>query len=76
MLSQVIEALYNNATNIPYRNSKLTRLLQVGERHGLVCTKTKDSLGGTAVSVMLTCVAPGVQFYSETMKFVAFQILF
>lgn len=30
MLSQVVESLNNNATNIPYRNSKLTRLLQVG----------------------------------------------
>lgn len=42
-LSQVIYALNNNSTRIPYRDSKLTRILQ-------------DSLGGTSHAVMVACL--------------------
>ncbi|KAK9073203.1 hypothetical protein SSX86_007527 [Deinandra increscens subsp. villosa] len=45
-LSQVIHALNNNNTRIPYRDSKLTRILQ-------------DSLGGTSHAVMVACLNPG-----------------
>ncbi|KAK1428940.1 hypothetical protein QVD17_17780 [Tagetes erecta] len=45
-LSQVIYALNNNSTRIPYRDSKLTRILQ-------------DSLGGTSHAVMVACLNPG-----------------
>jgi kinesin family protein 22 len=38
---------------IPYRNSKLTRLLQ-------------DSIGGSCHSVMITNVAPEESFYYDT----------
>ncbi|XP_076910609.1 kinesin-like protein KIN-10B [Bidens hawaiensis] len=44
-LSQVI-ALNNNTARIPYRDSKLTRILQ-------------DSLGGTSHAVMVACLNPG-----------------
>ncbi|KAD6119331.1 hypothetical protein E3N88_10602 [Mikania micrantha] len=45
-LSQVIYALNNNTARIPYRDSKLTRILQ-------------DSLGGTSHAVMVACLNPG-----------------
>ncbi|XP_076898910.1 kinesin-like protein KIN-10B [Bidens hawaiensis] len=45
-LSQVIHALNNNTSRIPYRDSKLTRILQ-------------DSLGGTSHAVMVACLNPG-----------------
>ncbi|KAH9613420.1 hypothetical protein KSS87_003763 [Heliosperma pusillum] len=45
-LSNVIYALNNNKPWIPYRESKLTRVLQ-------------DSLGGTSRSLMVACVSPG-----------------
>ncbi|KAM0005613.1 putative plus-end-directed kinesin ATPase [Helianthus debilis subsp. tardiflorus] len=45
-LSQVIYALNNNTSRIPYRDSKLTRILQ-------------DSLGGTSHAVMVACLNPG-----------------
>lgn len=45
-LSNVIYALNNNAPRIPYRESKLTRILQ-------------DSLGGTSSALMVACLNPG-----------------
>ncbi|CAN0926611.1 Kinesin-like protein KIN-10B [Linum grandiflorum] len=45
-LSNVIYALNNNKAWIPYRESKLTRILQ-------------DSLGGTSRTLMVTCLNPG-----------------
>jgi kinesin family protein 22 len=56
MLSQVVEALNNGQSNIPYRNSKLTRMLQ-------------DSLGGRAAALMITNIAPEMRFYLDTMKY-------
>ncbi|KDP35632.1 hypothetical protein JCGZ_09070 [Jatropha curcas] len=44
-LSNVIHALNNN-TRVPYRESKLTRILQ-------------DSLGGTSRALMVACLNPG-----------------
>ena len=40
---------------IPYRDSKLTRLL-------------KDSLGGNILTVMLVCVSPAVESYEESLS--------
>uniref|UniRef100_A0A146YH61 Kinesin-like protein n=1 Tax=Fundulus heteroclitus TaxID=8078 RepID=A0A146YH61_FUNHE len=53
-LSKVVDAL-NSATagRVPYRDSKLTRLLQ-------------DSLGGSAHSVMITNIAPEYKYYFDT----------
>ncbi|XP_055333423.1 kinesin-like protein KIF21A isoform X2 [Paramacrobiotus metropolitanus] len=43
------------ATHIPYRSSKLTRLLQ-------------DSLGGNSRTVMIACVSPAEQDFVETLN--------
>ncbi|XP_047051607.1 kinesin-like protein KIN-10C [Lolium rigidum] len=45
VLSNVISALKNNESRIPYRDSKLTRILQ-------------DSLGGNSRAVMIACLNP------------------
>jgi hypothetical protein len=39
---------------IPYRDSKLTRLL-------------KDSLGGNAKTIMLACVSASISFFDDTL---------
>ncbi|XP_027856652.1 kinesin-like protein KIF22 [Xiphophorus couchianus] len=53
-LSKVVDALNSGtAARIPYRDSKLTRLLQ-------------DSLGGSAHSVMITNIAPEYRYYFDT----------
>ncbi|XP_022747133.1 kinesin-like protein KIN-10B [Durio zibethinus] len=44
--SNVIYALNNNKPRVPYRESKLTRILQ-------------DSLGGTSRALMVACLNPG-----------------
>ena len=55
-LGNVIAALTNkNRTHIPYRDSKLTRLLQ-------------DSLGGNTRTILLACVAPSELHTSETVN--------
>lgn len=40
---------------IPYRDSKLTRLL-------------KDSLGGNTKTVMIACISPSQLYYDETLN--------
>ncbi|KAH6826426.1 hypothetical protein C2S53_013520 [Perilla frutescens var. hirtella] len=45
-LSNVIHALNNKQPRVPYRDSKLTRILQ-------------DSLGGTSRALMVACLNPG-----------------
>ncbi|CAL0302705.1 unnamed protein product [Lupinus luteus] len=45
-LSNVIYALNNNKPRVPYRESKLTRILQ-------------DSLGGSSRALMVACLNPG-----------------
>jgi kinesin family protein 18/19 len=40
---------------VPYRDSKLTRLL-------------KDSLGGNTKTIMIGCVSPSLQCYEETLN--------
>ncbi|XP_054913781.1 kinesin-like protein KIF22 [Poeciliopsis prolifica] len=53
-LSKVVDALNSGTTaRVPYRDSKLTRLLQ-------------DSLGGSAHSVMITNIAPEYRYYFDT----------
>ncbi|XP_024534551.1 kinesin-like protein KIN-10C isoform X1 [Selaginella moellendorffii] len=46
VLSNVINALNANEKRVPYRDSKLTRILQ-------------DSLGGTSCALMIACLSPG-----------------
>ncbi|KAJ8042619.1 Kinesin-like protein KIF22-B [Holothuria leucospilota] len=52
-LGKVVDALNQKLPRIPYRDSKLTRLLQ-------------DSLGGHAHACMLTNIAPEEEFYMDT----------
>lgn len=43
----------NNTTHIPYRNSKLTRILE-------------DSLGGNCKTTMMAMISPAQDAYNET----------
>lgn len=65
-LGNVISALGDpskKASHIPYRDSKLTRLLQ-------------DSLGGNALALMIACVSPSELNLSETMVGALFTLCF
>jgi len=57
-LGKVIECLAHNATNtkkkvVPYRDSKLTQMLQ-------------ESLGGNSSTIMICAIRPGDKFFEET----------
>ena len=55
-LGNVISALVDGkSTHIPYRDSKLTRLLQ-------------DSLGGNTKTLMIACLSPADNNYDETLS--------
>lgn len=58
-LGKVITALSqpnsNNNSHIPYRDSTLTKLLM-------------DSIGGTAYTVMITCINPCDKYYDESLS--------
>lgn len=47
--------------HIPYRDSKLTRLLQ-------------DSLGGTAMTLMVSCISPAACFVDESLNTLAYAL--
>ncbi len=51
MISSLV---HTNTTHIPYRDSKLTRLLQ-------------DSIGGTTKTIMIACISPSEDNYEETL---------
>ncbi|XP_055379321.1 kinesin-like protein Klp68D [Condylostylus longicornis] len=53
-LGNVISALSENSPHIPYRDSKLTRLLQ-------------DSLGGNSKTIMIANIGPSSFNYNETL---------
>ncbi|XP_021491501.1 kinesin-like protein KIF22 [Meriones unguiculatus] len=55
VLGKVVDALNQGLPRIPYRDSKLTRLLQ-------------DSLGGSAHSILITNIAPEKCFYLDTIS--------
>lgn len=46
---------FRTQTRIPYRNSKLTRILQ-------------DALGGSSVGLLICNIAPGVKFRQDTLN--------
>jgi Kinesin motor domain len=54
-LGNVICALVDGASHVPYRDSKLTRLLA-------------DSLGGNTRTLMIATVAPGASSFEETLS--------
>jgi hypothetical protein len=54
-LANVIQALVDGHKHVPYRNSKLTRLLQ-------------DSLGHNSRTVMIACVSPADSNLEETIN--------
>lgn len=54
-LGNVISALCDGHSHVPYRDSKLTRLLQ-------------DSLGGNSHTVMIACVSPADSNLEETLN--------
>lgn len=53
-LGNVISALAEKSPHVPYRDSKLTRLLQ-------------DSLGGNSKTIMISCIGPSEYNYNETL---------
>ncbi|KAF7763860.1 hypothetical protein Agabi119p4_8397 [Agaricus bisporus var. burnettii] len=55
VLGQVVHALNQGASRIPYRNSKLTRLLQ-------------DALGGSSMGLLICNLAPGTKFRQDTLN--------
>ncbi|KAJ1940098.1 hypothetical protein EC988_007130, partial [Linderina pennispora] len=59
VLGQVVEALNSSSLRIPYRDSKMTRILQ-------------DSLGGESMGMMIVNVAPGEGFLQETHNTLSF----
>lgn len=58
-LGDVISALANKSAHVPYRNSKLTQILQ-------------DSLGGHAKTLMFVQLNPDTESYSETISTLKF----
>lgn len=55
-LGNVISALVDgNVKHIPYRDSKLTRIL-------------KDSLGGNTKTIMIACISPAAYNYEESLS--------
>ncbi|XP_020654651.3 kinesin-like protein KIF22 [Pogona vitticeps] len=54
VLSKVVDALNQGLCRVPYRDSKLTRLLQ-------------DSLGGSAHSLIIANIAPEKKYYFDTL---------
>ncbi|KAK2961217.1 putative Chromosome-associated kinesin KIF4B [Blattamonas nauphoetae] len=58
-LGRVIQAINTNDTRPPYRESKLTRLLQ-------------DSLSGGGQSVVIGCLSPSPKFLSDSCKTIEF----
>lgn len=53
VLGNVINALVDLKTHVPYRDSKLTRILQ-------------DSLGGNSKTTMVACVSPAASNIGES----------
>ncbi|XP_072218695.1 kinesin-like protein KIF25 [Leuresthes tenuis] len=58
-LSDVLGALAEQRPHIPYRNSKLTHLLQ-------------DAIGGDAKLLVMLCVSPTQRFITESLQSLAF----
>ncbi|KAK3098485.1 hypothetical protein FSP39_019927 [Pinctada imbricata] len=58
-LADVLGALAEHRTHVPYRNSRLTHLLQ-------------DSIGGDAKLLVLLCVSPAQRYITESLQCMGF----
>ncbi|KFP42904.1 Kinesin-like KIF25, partial [Chlamydotis macqueenii] len=58
-LADVLGAIAEQRSHVPYRNSKLTHLLQ-------------DSLGGEAKLLVMLCISPGQKYLTESMQSLGF----
>ncbi|KAI0070320.1 kinesin-domain-containing protein [Panus rudis PR-1116 ss-1] len=61
VLGQVVHALNKGATRIPYRNSKLTRILQ-------------DALGGSSIGLLICNIAPAPKYRQDTLNTLNFAV--
>ncbi|KAK1235291.1 hypothetical protein PQX77_001495 [Marasmius sp. AFHP31] len=59
VLGKVVHALNSGQSRIPYRESKLTRILQ-------------DALGGSSLGLLICNLAPGVRFRTDTVNTLKF----
>ncbi|NXY02498.1 KIF25 protein, partial [Pteruthius melanotis] len=58
-LADVLGAIAEQRAHVPYRNSKLTHLLQ-------------DSVGGDAKLLVMLCISPGQKYLTESMQSLGF----
>ncbi|NXV27277.1 KIF25 protein, partial [Rissa tridactyla] len=58
-LADVLGAIAEQRSHVPYRNSKLTRLLQ-------------DSIGGDAKLLVMLCISPDQKYLTESMQSLGF----
>nr|XP_056709733.1 kinesin-like protein KIF25 [Euleptes europaea] len=58
-LADVLGAISEHCSHVPYRNSKLTHLLQ-------------DSIGGDAKSLLVLCVSPSPKYITESLQTLGF----
>uniref|UniRef100_A0A8C5UE58 Kinesin family member 25 n=1 Tax=Malurus cyaneus samueli TaxID=2593467 RepID=A0A8C5UE58_9PASS len=58
-LADVLGAIAEQRAHVPYRNSKLTHLLQ-------------DSVGGDAKLLVMLCISPGPKYLTESMQSLGF----
>ncbi|NXK89450.1 KIF25 protein, partial [Formicarius rufipectus] len=58
-LADVLGAIAEQRSHVPYRNSKLTHLLQ-------------DSLGGDAKLLVMLCISPGQKYLTESVQSLGF----
>ncbi|PBK94856.1 kinesin-domain-containing protein [Armillaria gallica] len=61
VLGQVVRNLNTGEPRIPFRNSKLTRILQ-------------DALGGSSVGLLICNIAPGIKFRKDTLNTLNFAV--
>ncbi|KAJ7735754.1 kinesin-like protein [Mycena metata] len=61
VLGQVVHALNTGAPRIPYRNAKLTRILQ-------------DALGGSSVGLLICNLSPASKFRQDTLNTLNFAV--
>ncbi|KAG2177100.1 hypothetical protein INT43_007756, partial [Umbelopsis isabellina] len=74
VLGQVVESINTASVRIPFRDSKMTRILQVRANedaviqrwHILILLLRQPSLGGKAQGMMIVNIAPGQSFFMDS----------